>query len=58
MRCAALEALLELYGCRENLSAMQQFTERFKARFLELIYDLDDNVAILGVCHHDFCLQY
>ncbi len=46
--CAAL-ALLGLYGQRDNLSAMHEFTERFSARFKELIYDVDESVAIKGV---------
>lgn len=49
MRERAVSALLALYGARENLNPLHDFTERFSARFSELIYDKDEGVAVKGV---------
>lgn len=50
VREAALDALLALYSTEENQITMHEFTERFRSRFLELPNDIDDSVAVKGVC--------
>ena len=49
MRSAAVHALLPLYGDRANVALLAEFTKRFVARFMELLDDVDDSVAVLGV---------
>ncbi len=49
MRGCAVGALLALYGQRDNLSPLHDFTERFAERFKELVNDVDEAVAIRGV---------
>ena len=48
MRQVAAAALTELYE-PDNVSPLSIFTDRFKARFAELIYDVDELVAVQGV---------
>ena len=48
MRQMAAAALAALYQ-PDNISPLSIFTERFKARFAELIYDVDEMVAVQGV---------
>ncbi len=50
MRQTAATALLELYSVPENVSPLHTFTERFSTRYAELIYDVDEIVAVKGVC--------
>ena len=49
VRGAALQALTSLYGSAEARPALRAFTERFEARFLQLVDDVDDAVAAQGV---------
>lgn len=49
MRQMAAAALAALYE-PNNISPLSLFTDRFKARFAELIYDVDELVAVQGVC--------
>lgn len=49
MRDTALTALLELYSDKENHSPLHGFTARFQKRFAELVYDIDEAVAVKGV---------
>ena len=49
MRQTAATALLELYSVPENVSPLHTFTERFSTRYAELIYDVDEIVAVKGV---------
>jgi hypothetical protein len=51
VREAAIDALLALYSVPDHLSPLHDFTDRFKKRFCELIYDISDAVAIKGVRH-------
>ena len=48
MRQMAAAALAALYQ-PDNISPLSIFTDRFKARFAELIYDVDEMVAVQGV---------
>lgn len=50
VRETAASALLELYVGEDNISPLHEFTNRFSTRFLELIYDKDEGVAVKGVC--------
>ncbi len=45
----ALDALLEIYSNEENVSPLHGFTGRFQHRFAELVYDVDEAVAVKGV---------
>lgn len=49
VRCRATTALLGLYTCSDNISPLHDFTERFSSRFKELLYDVDEDVAVRGV---------
>jgi len=49
VRGVALHALTSLYGSAEARPALRAFTERFEARFLQLVDDVDDAVAAQGV---------
>lgn len=49
VRSCAVSALLGLYSQHDNLSPLHDFTERFQQRFKELIYDVDECVAVKGV---------
>lgn len=49
VRSCAVSALLGLYSQHDNLSPLHDFTERFQQRFKELIYDVDEGVAVKGV---------
>lgn len=49
VRQAALDALLDIYSAEENLSPLHGFTGRFQHRFAELVYDVDEAVAVKGV---------
>ncbi len=49
MRQTAATALLELYSVPDNVSPLHTFTERFSTRYAELIYDVDEIVAVKGV---------
>lgn len=48
MRQVAAAALTKLYE-PDNVSPLSIFTDRFKTRFAELIYDVDELVAVQGV---------
>jgi hypothetical protein len=49
VRETALDALLEIYSNEENVSPLHGFTGRFQHRFAELVYDVDEAVAVKGV---------
>lgn len=49
VRETALDALLEIYSSEDNLSPLHGFTGRFQERFAELVYDVDEAVAVKGV---------
>ena len=49
VRQTAATALLELYGVPDNMSPLDTFTDRFQTRYAELIYDVDEVVAVKGV---------
>lgn len=49
VRQAAVTALLALYSVDDNISPLHAFTERFSTRFAELVYDVDEGVAVKGV---------
>jgi len=49
VRQTALDALLDIYSIEENLSPLHGFTGRFQHRFAELVYDVDEAVAVKGV---------
>ncbi|GAB4819997.1 hypothetical protein N2152v2_007043 [Parachlorella kessleri] len=49
VRSAAAGALLALYSQRDNVGPLHDFTERFSTRFKELVYDVDEGVAVKGV---------
>ncbi|PSC70800.1 sister-chromatid cohesion 3 [Micractinium conductrix] len=49
VRLASVSALLQLYSNRDNLAALQDFTQRFQQRFGELFYDSCEAVAVKGV---------
>lgn len=49
MRQAAVTALLRLYLEEDNVSPLHAFTARFSTRFAELVYDVDEGVAVKGV---------
>ncbi len=49
VRETALDALLEIYNSEDNLSPLHGFTGRFQERFAELVYDVDEAVAVKGV---------
>lgn len=49
MRQAAATALLALYNADDNVSPLHAFTARFSTRFAELVYDVDEGVAVRGV---------
>ncbi len=52
VRQTAATALLELYGVPDNMSPLDTFTDRFQTRYAELIYDVDEVVAVKGVRPH------
>ena len=55
VREAAVDALVALYEDEGNVLPLHEFTTRFRPRIGELIYDIDDNVAVKGVrndLHH------
>lgn len=49
VRGAALDALNGLYSRVDCHSALRTFTDRFSARFADLVHDVDDGVAAKGV---------
>ncbi len=49
VRQAAVTALLRLYLEEDNVSPLHAFTARFSTRFAELVYDVDEGVAVKGV---------
>jgi len=49
VRQTAATALLELYSVPDNMSPLDTFTDRFQTRYAELIYDVDEVVAVKGV---------
>ena len=49
VRQAAATALLALYNADDNVSPLHAFTARFSTRFAELVYDVDEGVAVRGV---------
>jgi hypothetical protein len=49
VRQAAATALLTLYNVDDNVSPLHAFTARFSTRFAELVYDVDEGVAVKGV---------
>ena len=49
VRQTAATALLELYSVPGNMSPLHTFTDRFQTRYAELIYDVDEIVAVKGV---------
>jgi len=49
VRRSGVLSLIRLFKDQNNVSALEGFTERFTARFLELIYDVDTGVAVLAV---------
>lgn len=49
VRQAAATALVALYSEDDNVSPLHQFTGRFSTRFAELVYDVDEGVAVKGV---------
>jgi hypothetical protein len=49
VRQAAATALLTLYNADDNVSPLHAFTARFSTRFAELVYDVDEGVAVKGV---------
>lgn len=49
VREAAVDALATLYEEEANVLPLHEFTTRFRSRMGELIYDIDDNVAVKGV---------
>jgi hypothetical protein len=49
VRQAAATALLALYNADDNVSPLHAFTARFSTRFAELVYDVDEGVAVKGV---------
>lgn len=49
VRTTAVDALLRMYGRPENVSPLHDFTARFSSRFGELLYDVDEGVAVKGV---------
>ena len=52
MRDAATSALLAIYRNSEHVDSMRAFTQRFSQRFAELVYDVDEEVAVKGVGLH------
>ena len=50
MREAAVDALVALYESEANVLPLHEFTTRFRPCIGELIYDIDDSVAVKGVC--------
>lgn len=52
MRDAATSALLAIYRSSEHVDSMRAFTQRFSQRFAELVYDVDEEVAVKGVGLH------
>lgn len=49
VRSTALDRLLEAYQEESNVSALHDFTDRFMPRYRELVYDIDEGVAVQGV---------
>lgn len=49
MRLSAVSGLLALYQQPDNISPLHEFTARFCNRFLELVYDVDETVAVRAV---------
>lgn len=49
VRQAGVRSLIRLYQDERNVSPLEDFTERFSRRFVELIYDIDTSVAVLAV---------
>ena len=49
VRDAATSALLAIYRDSEHVDSMRAFTQRFSQRFAELVYDVDEEVAVKGV---------
>lgn len=49
VRQAAATALVALYSVDDNVSPLHAFTARFSTRFAELVYDVDEVVAVKGV---------
>ena len=46
----AVSALLQLYSEEANITQLHEITIRFKTRFTELPNDVDEDVALKGVC--------
>ena len=57
MREAAASALIQLYSSDDNVSPLHAFTSRFSSRFAELVYDIEESVAVKGVSllHSSLC---
>ena len=49
VREAAVDALVALYNDEANVLPLHEFVNRFRPRIRELIYDIDDSVAVKGV---------
>lgn len=49
VRMVAANALLTLYSSAQNPTQLRDFTDRFRGRFAELVYDKEDAVAVAGV---------
>ena len=49
VREAAVDALATLYDNEDNVLPLHEFVTRFRTRIGELIYDVDDSVAVKGV---------
>ena len=57
VREAAVDALVALYNNEDNVLPLHEFVTRFRARIGELIYDIDDSVAVKGVRVSSLCFQ-
>eukprot|EP00879_Flechtneria_rotunda_P009665 GHRR01010112.1.p1 GENE.GHRR01010112.1~~GHRR01010112.1.p1 ORF type:complete len:1314 (+),score=643.17 GHRR01010112.1:935-4876(+) len=49
VRAKAVAAISRLYSNSENVPRLHDFTLRFTSRFTELMYDIDDHVAAVGM---------
>lgn len=49
MRKSGVAAVQQLYSDEGNVSSLEGFTERFRQRFVELTYDVDNAVAAAAV---------
>lgn len=49
VRRVAVRSLISLYEDKDHVAPMHEFTVRFTPRFQELVFDVDEEVVVLGV---------